>query len=142
MTRFDRLRRVPVVAAMVLCAVNLWTGAPLLAIWTGAQVVPSSGLSMAAVGVVVVVLAIACLALVSTLTWLGALHDRLTGRPPPGRRQAPWMRAMSGERPHQRAAAAPPLRALDYVLVGAVVAAVLAFEVWFFFFAGSSLGSG
>jgi endonuclease/exonuclease/phosphatase family metal-dependent hydrolase len=32
--------------------------------------------------------------------------------------------------------------ALDKVLVGAVVLAGLAFEAWFFFFAGSSLGSG
>ncbi len=33
------------------------------------------------------------------------------------------------------------LRTLDKVLVGAVVLAGLAFEAWFFFFAGSSLGS-
>ena len=32
------------------------------------------------------------------------------------------------------------LRALDKILVGAVVLAGLAFEAWFFFFAGSSIG--
>ena len=30
----------------------------------------------------------------------------------------------------------------DYVVVGVVVLAIAAFEVWFFFFAGSSLRAG
>ena len=32
------------------------------------------------------------------------------------------------------------LRAIDKILVGAVALAGLAFEAWFFFFAGSSIG--
>ena len=49
---------------------------------------------------------------------------------------------MSGERTHGKGAEAPPLTAVDYVVVGVVVLAIAAFEVWFFFFAGSSLRSG
>ena len=49
---------------------------------------------------------------------------------------------MSGERTHGKGAVAPPLTAADYVVVGVVVLAIAAFEVWFFFFAGSSLRSG
>ena len=47
---------------------------------------------------------------------------------------------MSGERTHGKGAVAPPLTAADYAVIGAVVLAVAAFEVWFFFFAGSSIG--
>jgi hypothetical protein len=44
----------------------------------------------------------------------------------------------SGSAPSQRTS----LRTLDKILVGAVVLAGLAFETWFLFFAGSSIGSG
>ena len=47
---------------------------------------------------------------------------------------------MSGERTHGKGAVAPPLTSVDYVVIGVVVLAIAAFEVWFFFFAGSSLG--
>ena len=48
---------------------------------------------------------------------------------------------MSGARTG-KGAEAPPLTAVDYVVVGVVILAVAAFEVWFFFFAGSSLRAG
>ena len=67
---------------------------------------------------------------------MGAMHDALAGRPA-GRRQSPWMRAFNT--PDERGGGGG-LRALDKVLVGAVVLAALAFEVWFFLFAGSSIG--
>ena len=47
---------------------------------------------------------------------------------------------MSGERPHERASG-HRLSALDRTLVVAVVLGVAAFEVWFFFFSESRLGS-
>ena len=49
---------------------------------------------------------------------------------------------MSGERTRGKGTVAPPLNAVDYVVVSVVVLAVAAFEIWFFFFAGSSLRSG
>jgi hypothetical protein len=87
---------------------------------------------------VVVVLAAVCIALVWALNRMGAAHDDLVGRAA-GRRQAPWMRPFNTGRARGGGA---DLRALDKVLVGAVVLAGLAFEAWFFFVAGSSLGSG
>ena len=135
----NHAKRLLLVAAMALASVNLFTGAPLLAIWVGAQVQgESGGLSMTAVLAVVVVLALLCAALVWALNRMGAAHDALIGRPAT-RRQTTWMRPFnSGSARAQETG----LRALDKVLVGAVVLAGLAFETWFFFFAGSSLGSG
>ena len=49
---------------------------------------------------------------------------------------------MSGARTRGKGAEAPPLTGVDYVVVGVVVLAVVAFEIWFFFFAGSSLRGG
>jgi hypothetical protein len=131
------VKRLGLVALMALAAVNLFTGAPLFAIWVGSRVQgDAGGLSMTAVLCVIVVLALACAALVWALNALGAKHDELIGRQAP-RRQAPWMRAFNTPSGRSQAAS---LGALDKILVGAVVLAVLAFETWFFFFAGSSLG--
>jgi hypothetical protein len=132
------LQRVVLVALMSLAAVNLFTGAPLFAIWVGSRVQgESGGLSMTAVFTVIVVMAVVCWALVWALNAMGARHDELVGRPAWRRRQSPWMRAFNTPSGRQQGIS---LRALDKILVGAVVLAGLAFETWFFFFAGSSIG--
>jgi hypothetical protein len=129
--------RLLLLALMALAAVNLFTGAPIFAIWVGSRVQgEAGGLSMLAVLTVVVVMSLVCWALVWALNVMGAKHDELIGRPA-ARRQSPWMRAFNT--PSGRAQATS-LRALDKILVGAVVLAGLAFETWFFFFAGSSIG--
>ena len=134
------LRRILLVSASALAAINIWTGAPLLAVWVGSQVAAGSRLSMGAVAVVVVVLAAACLALAAALSWLSGRYDELTGRPAAARRTSPWLRSMRGER-EEVARRRHGISAVERIVVLAVVIAVLAFEVWFFFFAGSSLPS-
>ena len=134
------LKRIALVSTSVIAAINIWTGAPLLALWVGSQVAGSSGLSMGAVFVVVVVLAVCCLLLATALTWLSARYDELTGRPPGARRTSPWLRSMRGER-EEFARRRHGISGVERIVVLCVVAGVLAFEVWFFFFAGSSLPS-
>jgi hypothetical protein len=130
--------RVVLLAAMALVAVNIWTGAPLLALWVGSRIQGDSGLSMGAVFAVIAVLVAAMFALVRLLGVLGARHDRLIGREPAPRRQQPWLRSLSGERLSEQRAR-EPVSALDVVLVACVVLAALVFEIWFFFFSGSSI---
>ena len=134
-----RLARAGLVAAMAVVTINLWTGAPLLALWVGSRVAPDSGISMTAVAVVVVVMLVVCLLLVRLLGLLGAVHDRVTGHEATVRRHTPWLRSMSGERPRELGGAAPGLTALDYVLVTVVALSFIAFEIWFIFYAGSPL---
>jgi hypothetical protein len=134
-----RMERVGLVAAMAVSSVSIWTLAPLLALWVGSRVAGDSRLSMAAVFIVVATMAVVCLALVRLLAVLGASYDRVTGRRPQVRRHTPWLRAMSGERPHETGGEPAPLSPLEYVLVGAVLLAWLAFEAWFFFFSTSPL---
>lgn len=138
--RFLGLKRVGLISASALAAINIWTGAPLLAVWVGSQVAGSSGLSMSAVFVVIVVLAAACIGLAAALSWLSARYDELTGRPPAARRTSPWLRSMRGER-EQEARKRHGISAVERIVVAAVVVCVLVFEIWFFFFAGSSLPS-
>ena len=133
-----RLQRALLLAAMAVTAVNIWTGSPLLALWVGSRLQGTSGLSMGAVFAVVAVMGVTCFALIKLLGTLGARHDRLLGREPPPRRQQPWLRSLSGERVRDQRRR-QRITALDVVLVGTVLIAAIAFEVWFFFFSGSSI---
>src|ERR1700693_79922 len=112
-------------------SVNLWTGGPLLALWVGSRIQTAVGqLSMAAVGATVGVLILETFLLYRVLAWLTARYNAVLGRTMP-RRQAPWMKPMSGERRalEVRQPLSPPER---IVIISAVVAG-LALEVWFFF---------
>jgi hypothetical protein len=134
----DRLKRTLILAAMAVVALNIWTGSPLLALWVGSRLQGNSSVSMGAVFAVVAVMAATSFLLLRLLGVLGARHDRLAGLPPPKRRQQPWMRSLSGERVSEQRLR-EKVTALDAVLVGTVVVAAVAFEVWFFFFSGSSI---
>jgi hypothetical protein len=136
------LKKIGLVAASALCSINLWTGAPLFAVWVGSKVQGNlNNLSMTAVFSVVAVLAAMVFLLAYALTWLNAKYDDLTGRPPAARHTSPWLRSMRDEREDdtRRKYGISPV---ERVVIVSVVAAVLVFEVWFFFFAGSSLPNG
>ena len=134
----SRLQRALILAAMAVVAVNIWTGSPLLALWVGSRLQGTSGLSMGAVFAVIAVMGIASYGLIRLLGVLGARHDRVLGIPPGPRRQQPWLRSLSGERTRDQRRR-QRITALDVVLVGTVLIAVLVFEVWFFFFSGASI---
>jgi hypothetical protein len=136
-----RVKRALILAAMAVVAVNIWTGSPVFALWVGSRVVGDGSLTMGAVAVVVGTMAATCFLLVKLLGKLGERHDRLLGLPPAPRRQQPWLRSLSGERLSEQRRR-EHVSALDVVLVAMVLLAAIAFEIWFFFFSGSSLPAG
>lgn len=133
-----RVQRMGVLAAMGVVTLNLWTGAPLLGLWVGSRVAPDSGVSMFAVFLIAAVIGVAAWALLRVLGWLQLSDARLSGRPLQ-RRQTTWLKPMSGQRTRGAGGEAPPLTSSDYVVVGVVILAIAAFEIWFLFFAGSPL---
>jgi len=132
--RFFGVRRISILIATTLIAINFWTGAPLAALWVGSQVLGGGALTMTVVFVVVVSLAVLLGAMALALTWLNARYDELIGRPTGERRTLPWLRSM-------RAEEADLLRkkrgttALEIIVIANTVTAVIALEIWFFFFA-------
>jgi hypothetical protein len=132
-----RLERVWLVAAMALATLNIWTGAPLLGLLIGSRLTGGERITMLSVAATAVIMLALCLGMVRVLAALSARHDVLTGRQATVRRHTPWLRSMSGERPHDVPGGVPTLTALEYLLVGSVVLAVVLFEVWFFFYSGS-----
>jgi hypothetical protein len=133
-----RSNRFVLVTLMALVAMNIWTGGPLLALWIGSRVQPSGQLSMLAVAVAAISLAVITYALVRLLARIDARYGEVSGRPTTVRRHVPWLRSMRGERPHVQRHA-NELSALEKILVGVVVLVVAVFEVWFFFYSGSPI---
>jgi hypothetical protein len=135
---FVALERVLLGALTLILSANLWTGFPLLALWIGLQCTGGELLSMGGVVVVVLTLAALLSAGVLVLTRISLRYDRLARRPPAVRQPAPWLLSMN-------AAKAKPARgrgqvgAIEKIVVLSVVAAVVAFEVWFFFLTTSSV---
>lgn len=136
--RMHRAKRIALAALATLVAINIWTGAPLLAVWVGSRVAPESGTSMGAIVLVLVVLVLSVFGLAVALTYLNAAYDRLSGRVETTRRVAPWLRSMRAER-HTSERRRVGTSAIERVVIISVVFAVLALEVWFFFFAHYSI---
>ena len=131
------LKKIGLITASALCSINLWTGAPLFAVWVGSKVQGNRHtISMTALFPVVVVLAMCVFALAFVLTWLNNRYDDLTGRPAAARQTSPWLRSMRDEREGdvQRKYG---IGGVERVVVICAVAGCLAFEAWFFFFAGA-----
>jgi hypothetical protein len=133
-------KRLLLLSATTLVAINVWTGAPLLALWVGSRIVGQRALTMGSVLLVVVLLVVFVVAMARLLTWLGARYDDLVQRPTGEHRTSPWLESMRGEQ-KDLARAKLGTTAVEWIVTGSTVVAVVCLEVWFFFFAGSPLPS-
>ena len=93
------LKKIGLVTASAICSINLWTGAPLFAVWVGSKVQGNlNSLSMTAFFSVIVVLAALVFLLAWALTWINAKYDDVTRRHPEARYTSPWLRSLRDER--------------------------------------------
>jgi hypothetical protein len=136
-----RLKQISLAALTGFLALNVWTGSPLLALWLGSRVQGGGPPSMGAVAVVLIALVAISVVLYQGLKITGRAYDELTGHTPTVRAHAPWLRSMRDERP-EYAGIKHSVSATERIVVVAVILAAGVFEVWFFFFSGSSIGAG
>jgi hypothetical protein len=129
-------KRLALVIGTALAAINTWTGAPLLAVWVGSHAQGGKVLSLRGVVTVLAVLVVLEFLMGLALTWLSATYDRITGRPRFATQTSPWHRAKRGDRV-QDIRARFGMSAPEKVVAVSVIIGVLAFELWFFFIAGS-----
>jgi hypothetical protein len=132
------VKRVLMTAAMTIVGINVWTGGPLLALWVGSRVQGDGAPTMGAIFVVVVVLAAVCLVLAWAFGHLTRAYEQMTGQAATVRQHTPWLRSMRGERP-QYDRTSQGVTTPERILVAMVVIAVVAFEIWFFFFSSSPI---
>jgi hypothetical protein len=135
-----RFKQIGLAALTGVLAVNVWTGSPLLALWIGSRVQGPGPPSMGAVAAVVLTLIGISWLLYQALKVTGRAYDDLTGNTPTVRAHAPWLRSMRDERPTY-AGVRQPVSLTERIVVLAVILGAVAFEVWFFFLSGSSIGA-
>jgi hypothetical protein len=137
--RHTAIKRAFLAAGTAFLAVNLWTGAPLFALWVGSQVEGEASLTMRAVVVVVVVLMVLVVGMTLALSWLSNTYDELIGRPPTERHK-PWLRSMRGDVEFDIEGRVG-LTALERIVMISVYIAVVSLLIWLIFFAGSFVPS-
>jgi hypothetical protein len=120
---------------MAVGSILLWIGSPIFWLWLASQMQKDS--QAAGFGPYMVVLfgiAVTAVVLAKGLQKLNQVYGSVAGVGEPVRVIMPWHRSMRGE-DEGRA----PRTVLDVVMVISVAIGLVAFGIWFFFFAGSSL---
>jgi hypothetical protein len=119
---------------MAVGSVFLWIGIPVGWVWIASRTVKSSQPSLGPYVLVLLATPLSMWIWGKFLFRLNAVYSRMTGQTHEVRTQLPWHRSMRGERVVSR-----PTTVLDLVMIVSVSVALLAFGIWFFFFAGSSI---
>ena len=121
------------VALMALGSVLMWIGVPLGLIYLASMLADTPNPSMGPYLLVLIGLPVGMAVIGKALGALNRAHIRVTGAEVDAYRPG-WTRSMRGERKVDRRGGV-----LDRVMIVSVALAGVAFAVWFFGFAGSSL---
>ncbi len=127
---------VALVALMALGSVVMWLGVPLGLVYVASKLADTPNPTMGPYLLVILGLPVGMAVVGKGLGALNRAHVRLTGAETDAYRPG-WTRSMRGERRVDRRNGV-----LDKVMIVSVAVAGIAFAVWFFGFAGSSLPTG
>jgi hypothetical protein len=126
--------KVGLIALMVLGAMMLWFGSPVIWLWIGSQVTTSQQAGFGPYMLVGFGILASTVLVSMALARLSRVYERVSGTQARVRVRLPWLRSLRDER-----ASATDITVLDLILVLTAVSALTAFAVWFLVFAGSSL---
>jgi hypothetical protein len=127
---------VALVVLMALGSVVMWLGVPLGLVYVASKLADTPNPTMGPYLLVILGLPVGMAVVGKGLGALNRAHVRLTGAETDAYRPG-WTRSMRGERRVDRRNGV-----LDKVMIVSVAVAGIAFAVWFFGFAGSSLPTG
>jgi hypothetical protein len=124
------------ILVMAVGSVALWLVIPVAWIYFASHTVKTTQPTLGPYLLILVGVPVSMFIVGKLLYRLNGVYERLTGQASEVRVQLPWHRSMRGERAPQRRTTV-----LELVMMISVAIALLAFAIWFFFFAGSSLPS-
>lgn len=119
---------------MAAGSIAMWVVVPVAWVYLGSQMQDGSTPSLGPYVLVLVGIVVSMIVIGKLLGWLDRIYAVVIGTSRDKRIQAPWHKSMRGERGSGR-----ERTVLDSVMAVSVGLALLAFGVWFFAFAGSSL---
>ena len=122
------------IAVMAIGSVMMWIGVPVGLLYVASRVADSATPSLGPYLLIFIGLPTGMVIIGKALGFVDRYHGHITGIDDGRPQQAAWMKSMRGNRERQRRRSV-----LDTVMVLSVAVCLLAFAVWFFGFAGSSL---
>jgi hypothetical protein len=128
----QRPAKLGLIGLMVLGALMLWLGNPVIWLWVGSQMTESQQGEFGPYVVVAIGILASTVAVSLALGRLSRAYDRVSGSDRTVRVRLPWLRSLRDERTPAR-----HITILDLILICTAIAAVISFLVWFVFFAGS-----
>jgi MFS family permease len=131
-----QLAGLALVLLMAAGSIVMWLVSPVAWLWIASRMTSSSQPSIGPYLLVIVGMAFTAVVIGKLLGSINRMHLRVTGRLDDRREHATWNRSMRGERKSTR-----DRGVLDQVMMISVSLALVAFGIWFFGFAGSSLPS-
>jgi hypothetical protein len=124
------------VVLMAIGSVALWLVIPVAWIYGISHTVKSTQPTLGPYVLILIAVPASMFIVGKLLYRLNGVYERITGQASEVRVQLPWHRSMRGERDAGRRTTV-----LELVMMISVSVALVAFGIWFFFFAGSSLPS-
>ena len=122
------------IVLMAVGSVLMWLGLPAFLVYLASRIADSPTPSMGPYLLIMLGLPAGMVAIGRCLGALDRYHGRVTGLDDGRPDQATWLKSMRGERERRRRSSV-----LDVVMIVSVGVCLLAFAVWFFALAGSSL---
>jgi hypothetical protein len=131
-----KLAALILILLMIVGSLVLWIGIPVGWIVLASHLSNSSAPSLGPYVLLIFGIPVTMFLFGRFLYRLNALYGDVTGTTPHVQVRSAWLKSMRAERGNTR-----PRTVLDVVMIASVSVALVAFLIWFFFFAGSSLPS-
>jgi hypothetical protein len=119
---------------MVLGALMLWIGNPVIWLWIGSQVTSSQQAGFGPYMLVGTGILVSTVLVAVALARLDRLYKSITGYTTTVTVRLPWLRSLRDDPRDSR-----EITVLDFILVTTAMSAIVVAGVWFFLFAGSPL---
>jgi hypothetical protein len=130
-----KLLKLGLIALMILGALMLWIGNPVIWLWLGSQMTSSQQGRMGPYMLVAGGILLSTVLVAVGLARLDRLYQSVSGHTPTVRVRLPWLRSLRDE----RQASSREMTVLDFIVVTTAISAITAGGVWFLLFAGSPL---
>lgn len=128
------LTRLGLIVLMVLGALMLWIGNPVIWLWIGSQVTSSQQAGFGPYMLVGTGILVSTILVALALARLDRQYKDVIGYASTVRVRLPWLRSLRDDPQGSR-----ELTVLDFILVTTALSAIIAALVWFLLFAGSPL---
>jgi hypothetical protein len=128
------LVRAFLILVMAVGSIAMWIAVPVGWLWLGSKLQQGTQPTLGPYLLVLVGIVVSMVVIGKLLGALNRFYARVTGTGRQDRVQMPWHKSMRGERGSTR-----QRTVLDVVMIVSVSIALVAFGIWFFVFAGSSL---